>query len=613
MSATGLSPAGEADSLYGAPVIAPDETVASIGAALAGVVLAPARREWRLAAAGALALAAICAALRFVLPVPALGAGGAGWWIGFASGCLMICGLLLLAGVEWRCGIGRLAQTAALFGASLATLFPASVHPMSLAALLAASAGLWGAALLPDLAFLRDRLAGGGPAGASSRRGLFYRLAACGFQGSAGQWRVWDGAYRGLALLGILAAVAVLTDLAVATALRSDRHDTLLPVALLVEAVLSGAGLTAALAVALRRVQGLDGLVTGRHLDILGRLILALGLAALYCHVTECVAAFLYGGAVERTHLARRLLGDGAPAFWMLMLVGLLPSQLFWIGTVRRKATALGLIGALVAIGLGADHGLIARSAAPTGDAAFSEALLAAFGPAAAALCAIGVFALGLFLVFRLVPPVSIAETRQLALARNPGAASDAAGSGPEPGTEPQGGRLAATFRSEAGLSEAVRSLSVLDRPPRLDAFGPVPMPEAAEALHRVGWRLRWAALGGAGLGAAAYLAVRAAEGVRAFDGAGAAVLSWAVLAVPVLSAATAGGTLGLVAALCYALRREAGAAPSSALAGRFVLIVVPSADGFNPAALLRRLNGLPEGAGRPVAVDGIAAAGPRR
>ena len=407
--------------------------------------------------------------------------------------------------------------------------------------------------------------------------------------------------------------MAVLTDLAVATALRSDRHDTLLPVALLVEAVLSGAGLTAALAVALRRVQGLDGLVTGRHLDILGRLILALGLAALYCHVTECVAAFLYGGAVERTHLARRLLGDGAPAFWMLMLVGLLPSQLFWIGTVRRKATALGLIGALVAIGLGADHGLIARSAAPTGDAAFSEALLAAFGPAAAALCAIGVFALGLFLVFRLVPPVSIAETRQLALARNPGAASDAAGSGPEPGTEPQGGRLAATFRSEAGLSEAVRSLSVLDRPPRLDAFGPVPMPEAAEALHRVGWRLRWAALGGAGLGAAAYLAVRAAEGVRAFDGAGAAVLSWAVLAVPVLSAATAGGTLGLVAALCYALRRETGAAPSSALAGRFVLTVVPSADGFNPAALLRRLNGLPEGAGRPLAVDGIAAAGPRR
>lgn len=609
MSATGLSPAGEADSLYGAPVIGPDETVASIGAALAGVVLTPARREWRLAAAGALALAATCAALRFVLPVPALGAGGAGWWIGLASGCLMICGLLLLAGVEWRCGIGRLAQTAALFGASLATLFPASVHPMSLAALLAASAGLWGAALLPDLALLRDRLAEGGPAGASSRRGRFYRLAACGFRGSAGQWRVWDGACRGLALLGILAAVAVLTDLAVATALRSDRHDTLLPVALLVEAVLSGAGLTAALAVALRRVQGLDGLVTGRHLDILGRLILALGLAALYCHVTECVAAFLYGGAAERTHLARRVLGDGAPAFWMLMLVGLLPSQLFWIGTVRRKATALGLIGALVAIGLGADHGLIARSAAPTGDAAFSEALLAAFGPAAAALCAIGVFALGLFLVFRLVPPVSIVETRQLALARNSGAASDAAGSGPEP----QGGRLAATFRSEAGLSEAVRSLTVLDRPPRLDAFGPVPMPEAAEALHRVRWRLRWAALGGAGLGAAAYLAVRAAEGVRAFDGAGAAVLSWAVLAVPVLSAATAGGTLGLVVALCYALRREAGAAPSSALAGRFVLTVVPSADGFNPAALLRRLNGLPEGAGRPLAVDGIAAAGPRR
>lgn len=609
MSAAGPSAPAAAGALYGAPVIGPDETVASIGAALSGAVLTPARRAWRLAAVGALALVAACSALHLALPVPALGAGGASWWIGLAAGCLMISGMLLLAGVEWRCGVGRLAQTAALFGAGIAALFPASVHPLSLAALLAASAGLWGAALLPDLAFLRDRLVEEGRAGVSGRR-RFYRLAAGGFRGSAGQWRVWESACRGLALLGILAAVTVLTDLAVATALRSDRHDTLLPVALLVEAVLSGAGLTAALAVALRRVQGLDGLITGRHLDILGRLILAFGLAALYCHVTECVTAYLYGGGAERAHLMRRLHGDEAPAFWTLVLVGLLPSQLFWIGAVRRNPTVLGLIAALLAIGLGADHGLIARSGSANAAGAGPEAL----GPAVAALCAIGALALGLFLVFRLVPPVSIAETRQLALVRNPGATAGAE-SEAGPSTAPQGG-LAAAFASEAGLSEAVRSLSVLDRPPRLDAFGPVPMPEAAEALHRPGWRLRRAALAGAGLGAVAFLTVSllalpASDGARAF--AGAAVLSWAVLAVPALSAAAAGGTLGLVLALCMALRREAGPAPASALSGRFVLTVSPAGHGFNPAALLRRLNGLPEGAGRPLGVGGIAATGPQR
>lgn len=649
--------------LYGAAVIGAGETVASIGDAVTAAVLAPASVGWRLAVAGTLPPILVWIALRPSVPA-ALGAAGAGWWIGIAAGCLMISGLLLLADVAWRCGIARLAQSAALLGAWLAALHPVPAHPVSLAALIVTGLGLWAAALLPDLAVLRDRL-GAGP----HWRARLYRALSLGWRGSALQWLAWERACRGLALLGILAAVAVLIDLALAAALRTDRHDTLLPVALLVEAVLSGAGLIAALAVVLRRSLGLGGLVTDRHLDILGRLILAFGLAALYCHVTEIVTAILYGDASERARLTRRLLGDEAPAFWTFMLAGLLPTQFFWIPAIRRSPAALGLTGALVACGLGADHVLAARiAAAGTGLPDRLPELMAA---GAAALGSVGLFVLGLLLLFRLVPPVSIAETRRLALLHNPqagpspppighpalrgamqgamqgavqGAVQGAGqepvqGAGPRTGRDPSPG-LVAVFASEAGLAEAARELSASDAPPRLDAFGPVPMPEAGAALHRDERSLNRFALSGAFLAAAAYIVVRAAgfagelpSGIA--DGLmGVALsawtlspslsslpglppvwpLSWAMAAVPALSAAAAGGSIGIAVALLRALRSARTGRPlPSDLAGHFLLTVEPASEPFNPAALARRLMSLPASAGRPLAVYGPAAGRPLR
>ena len=656
VSPSSSPPSSQPAFLYGAVMIGAGETVASIGDALTAAVLAPASGGWRLAVAGTLAPILVWIALRPSVPA-ALGAAGAGWWIGIAAGCLMLSGLLLPADVAWRCGIARLAQSAALLGAGLAALHPVPVHPVSLAALLVAGFGLWAAALLPDLAVLRDRL-GAGP---HRRRARLYRALSLGWRGSALQWLAWERACRGFALLGILAAVAVLIDLALAAALRTDRHDTLLPVALLVEAVLSGAGLIAALAVVLRRSLGLGGLVTGRHLDILGRLILAFGLAALYCHVTEIVTAVLYGDAAERARLTRRLLGDEAPAFWTFMLAGLLPTQFFWIPAIRRSPAALGLTGAVVACGLGADHVLAARiGAAGTGLPDRLPELVAAGG---AALGSVGLFVLGLLLLFRLVPPVSIAETRRLALLHNPQAGPSApeigheavqgAVQGAEQAAGPRTDRgpsqgLVAVFASETGLAESARQLVASDAPPRLDAFGPAPMPETAAALHRDERSLNRFALTGAFLAAAAYIVVRAAGFAGELPGGiadglmGVAAsawtlspslsslpalppvlplvlppvwpLSWAMAAVPALSAAAAGGGVGIAVALVRALRGARADRPlPSALSGHFLLTVEPAAEPFNPAALARRLTSLPASAGRPLAVYGPAAGRPLR
>ncbi len=445
---------------------------------------------------------------------------------------------------------------------------------------------------MPDLADLRDR-----PATGRAWRARFYRRAAARWQGTARQWLAWERACRALALAGLLAAFALQTDLALTLAALSDRSDTLLPVALAVGAVLSGAGLIAALAAALRREPGFDGFVTGRHLDILGRLILALGLAGLYCHVTEAVVAGLYGAPPERAALTERLTGAGAPAFWTLMGVGLLPTQALWAGAARRSPVTLGLVGTLAALGAGAGHVLLV----PASGAGYAAALLAELaGPGA-------LFGLALIAAFRLVPAISVAEMRGLALLHNRRPVALPIPPPTEPVAPPPRAGLAAAFASEAGLVEALRGLGTHEALP-LEAHGPAPMPEAAAALRRDERTVREAALIAAALAGLGFLAVQAAEAAQAPGGlAGMSALAWARLAIPTLAAAATGAAVGAGAALARHLRRPA-AAPPPDWREVFVLTLSPDAEppsaaSPSAASLARRLAALPDKAGRPLAL----------
>ncbi|MFC7663034.1 hypothetical protein ACFQWF_10035 [Methylorubrum suomiense] len=111
----------------------PSVTVTRIGAAAARAVLAPAGRVRWLAVAGGLA-AILAWLLSGTGPARApFAAAGFGWWAGLASGCLTISGLVALARVDWRCGIIRLAQTAALLAALVSTVLAclsAALHPL---------------------------------------------------------------------------------------------------------------------------------------------------------------------------------------------------------------------------------------------------------------------------------------------------------------------------------------------------------------------------------------------------------------------------------------------------------------------------------------------------
>ena len=652
-----------------APAIRPGEDMRSVGEAVTAIALHhPARRGWWIAFAAAAALVGmfVCTLGYLVYEgvgiwdnnnavVWALDIASYDWWIGVACGSLLVSGILLLLGVEWRGPVSRVAETVALLATAAAGLYPI-IHlgrpwyfywnlpypntfglwpqfrspllwdAIDIVSFLVVSVSLWYIGLLPDIACLRDRAYAEATrqieAVAPTRKVALFRaraygILASGWRGSAAHWQIRGQAYRIVALLGILLVVAVQTGASVmlAGSVMPGWHGTLLPITFLIHAVLSGVGVTAALIVLVRGVYGLTTLVTDRHLDVLARLMLCLGCASAYCYATEIFGTFLHGDAAGRAVLARRMEGGHALTFWIAVTGLVLPPQLFWSARARRSPLALAVAGIFVAAGAYADHVMV-LVVTLTQDFLPSSRLPYQSDPwgVATFVGSLGLFLALILLFVRYLPSLSITEIRRLV----PAPGQDEAGR-PRPEGEPiQGAPLwgvAASFQSEADLAAALQALSALGDKVRLDGYGPVPMPRTLRPLGLEGRSILPYALAGAlGGGAAFYgMCIYATAYDYVFLIGGRPRFSWPSFVVPSVSFAMLCGCLAVHAALLWLNRLPRLNHPAfnipdflRASQDRFFLAAELRGDGTEAARIERRLSSLPVGGGRPLALARI-------
>lgn len=662
-----------------AGLIGPHETVGGIGRTLAGIPLThPMNRRWWIAFAGALALLGLFAGVLLYLLVAGVGVWGNNnavvwaldiasydWWIGVASGSLLVSALLLLLGAEWRSAVNRVAETVALLCTVAAGLYPI-IHlgrpwlffwnlpypntyglwpqfrspllwdAIDIVSYLVVCVSLWYIGLLPDLAALRDRAFEDAlaqeerraPARRRARRkAQVYGILASGWRGSAAHWQLWAQAYRTIALLGVLLVVSLQTGASVmlAGSVLPGWHDTILPVTFLVNAVFSGVGVTAAIVMLIRAVYRLDALVTPRHLDILARLMLCLGCASLYCHASEMFSTFLHGNAPARGVLVRRMTGAHAFAFWTVVVCLLLPAQAFWSARVRASGSAIALVGVLIAVGAYADHvsvlvATLTQDFLPSARLDYTETV---WGVATFA-GSVGLFLTLLLLFLRYLPVVSITESRRLApaLGTHPadGATAGAAGR-PEavrqdgPADAPLWG-VSAAFASEADLVAGASAVSGIGRGHvHLDAHGPVPMPRVLRTLGIEGRSIRPYAILGALAGGAGFfgLCVYATAYDYVFLIGGRPRFSWPSFVVPSLSFATMSGAIAVHLALLVLNRLPRLNHPAFNIPGflratddRFFLSAEAQGDAFDADRIVRRLANLPAGAGLPLDIRRI-------
>jgi Ni/Fe-hydrogenase subunit HybB-like protein len=444
-------------------LIGPEETFASLGRRVSSIAFDhPLGRRWWLAFAGSLGLAGVMAAcLAAILsqgvgvwgnntPVMwALDIVGYDWWIGIASGGLLVSGALLLTDSAWRGAINRMTETVALISAVAAGLFPI-IHlgrpwlfywnlpypntlllwpqfrsplvwdAFDILSFLVVCFIFWYVGLLPDLATLRDRATerARSQRGDGLLRAQLYGIAALGWRGSAVHWERWRQAHRTLALLGVLLVVSLQTGASVmfAGSVEPGWHDTLLPVSFLFAAAMQGVGVVAACVVLLRWVLRLGALITPRHLQLMAGLLLALGVANLYLYAAEISSAALHGDAYERAVWVRRFTGEHAWAAWMIVAFALLPVHVFWSPAARRSPAILAAVGVLAATGMFGDHFMVIVTTLqhdflPSSAQAYAMNAweLATFAGS------MGVFLTILLLAVRTLPIVSILELRRLA------------------------------------------------------------------------------------------------------------------------------------------------------------------------------------------------------
>jgi Ni/Fe-hydrogenase subunit HybB-like protein len=298
------------------------------------------------------------------------------WFLGIGHAGTLISALLLLTGTSRRNALSRFAEAMTLFAVICAGLYPIihlgrpwlfywmAPYPNSMTlwpqfrsplswdffavlTYLTVSALFWYIGILPDLASVRDR--------ATKRwQQVFYGLLSLGWRGSARHWARWDQAYRLTAVIAVPLVVSVHSEISLLFAAGPipGWSSTVFPPYFVLGAAFSGFAIVSMIAVVLRHALGVGALVTERHLDLLGKLLLATGLMTAYGYWAEAFDTLYGGDQQEVATLHDRLSGQYAFSYWGALVANFLPLQLLWWKRFRIDPRALFLVGLAVAIGM---------------------------------------------------------------------------------------------------------------------------------------------------------------------------------------------------------------------------------------------------------------------
>src|SRR5690606_26391224 len=241
---------------------------------------------------------------------------------------------------------------------------------------------------------------------------------ALGWNGSSRAWRRHRVAYGLMAGLATPLVVSVHSIVAsdFAITLVPGWHTAIFPPYFVVGALYSGFAMVTTLVVPIRRIFGLENVITPKHLDSLARVTLTTGWLLIASYVAEFFASGYGGGAAER-HLHFEALPFGPYAFWFwtTMVCNCAVVQLLWLPRVRALPWLLFAISLAIQLGMWAERyvivvGSLSRDHLPSQWLGYAPtwvdlSLLAG---------SIGFFAFCFLLFLRFVPPVPIAEVKAL-------------------------------------------------------------------------------------------------------------------------------------------------------------------------------------------------------
>jgi molybdopterin-containing oxidoreductase family membrane subunit len=299
------------------------------------------------------------------------------WWIGIGHAGTLISAILLLFKQGWRNSISRFAEAMTIFAVVCAGMFPLihvgrpwlgywlfpypnsmNVWPQFRSPLLwdvfavstyaTISVVFWYIGMIPDFGTFRDC--------SKSKAGqYFYGMLSMGWRGSTRHWMRYETAallLSGLATPLVLSVHTVISfDFAVAV--MPGWHTTIFPPYFVAGAIYSGFAMVLTLAIPLRKFYHLEGMVTERHIDNMGKVMLATGFIVAYGYGMEVFMAWYSASHWEAFMMWNRMFGPMGWSYGVLITCNLaFPLTTLWVRKWRTNMTFMFILSLIVNTGM---------------------------------------------------------------------------------------------------------------------------------------------------------------------------------------------------------------------------------------------------------------------
>lgn len=305
------------------------------------------------------------------------------FWIGISHSGTLVSAILRVLRVEWRRPLTRAAEAMTVFALMIGGLFPIihlgrnwrfywmipipnerglwpnfrSALMWDLLAILTyitTSALFLYFPLVPDLAAARDRSRG--------LRRKIYGTLALGWRGTQQQWHRLHLGMRIFTVVVIPVAVSVhsIVSWDFGMTLVEGWRSTIFAPYFVIGAIYSGVAALISVLIVVRRAMHLESYLTARHIDRMGKVLLAVAVIWFYFFWSGFLTDWYGGSAVARELQRLHTGGAMAPLFWTMLVANMaVPFLFLWFRRVRTNMAAMLVISLFVNVGMWIERFLI--------------------------------------------------------------------------------------------------------------------------------------------------------------------------------------------------------------------------------------------------------------
>jgi molybdopterin-containing oxidoreductase family membrane subunit len=298
------------------------------------------------------------------------------FWVGIGHAGTLISAILFLFRQKWRTAVNRSAEAMTIFAVICAGMFP-GIHTgrpwadywmfplpnqmgiwpnfrspllwdvFAVSTYFTVSLLFWYMGLIPDLATMRDRAKG-------KIAQIAYGIFSVGWRGSTRHWLHYEKAYLLLAGLAapLVLSVHSIVSFDFAVSQLPGWHTTIFPPYFVAGAIFSGFAMVLTLLIPIRKWYGLERVITIKHLENMGKIILLTGSLVGYAYSMEFFIAWYSGNPYESFAFVNRAFGQYWWAYWIMISCNVISPQFIWFRKVRQSPIALFILSIFVNIGM---------------------------------------------------------------------------------------------------------------------------------------------------------------------------------------------------------------------------------------------------------------------